>query len=231
MFWGKKKASAQKLKQSTFKFRTFTRDELAQLQTKLSSEISMFDEMRKDFNALLLTDKIELFLHGGPVEKLENEMKKSLYPKFKTTFINCMGSIRFMRLLNRDENDLDKERRHLEKVAIEVFQKAIQGDSDIISDIISTIENTPVSVPLKSASDIGYVAFNGRRVSMMIGDGVFTGGDDVELNKKQIEYIEELKYARERVIAFFKILGEIAYLEKNIPDNRSEIYNKFLGGK
>jgi translation initiation factor 6 (eIF-6) len=230
MFWSKKNTSTPKFDAPTFKFKVFTDDELLKLRTTLGPEISIFEEMRTDFKNLLLADDLELFVNGGPMEKLEEEMKKVLLPKFKTTFINCMGSIRFIRLLNRNENKLDQERKTIEKVAIEVFKKAIQGDSDIISDIISTIETTPVSVPIKSSSDIGAIAFNGNRVALMISDGVFTG-NDLELNKKQIAYTNDLKYASERIIAFFNIVGQISSLNETIPDKRSEIYNTFLGGK
>jgi hypothetical protein len=63
-----------------------------------------------------------------------------------------------------------------------------------------------------TSSDISDVVFNTRRVALKIADGIFTGSDDVEISKQQIQSTNEMKRASERVLAFLNILGGIVSL-------------------
>lgn len=192
---------------SDFKFSEFSDDELLQLKTKLSDEFALFGELKSDFQTLLLLEDIDMFVKGGPIGVIDSEMRRSLLPDKKSVYINIMGSIRFIRLHEK------KEIKDIEKVGIEIFEKAIQGDYDIISDIIHAVENTPVTVPFKTPDEISDISFNTRRVALKIGDGIFTGSDDIEVSKQQIQAANDMKRASERVLAFFKILSGIATLD------------------
>lgn len=190
-----------------FKFSEFSSEEILKLKSDLSVEINLFNDIKGDFQTLLIADDIDLFVRGGPIEDIDSQMRKSLLPEKKNVYINIMGSIRFIRLHDK------KGTKDIEKVGIELFEKVIQGDSDIISDIIFTIENSPVSMALKTPNDISDVAFNTKRVALKIGDGIFTGDDDIEISKQQIQATNDMKSASERVIAFFKILRALASLD------------------
>ena len=190
-----------------FKFSEFSDEEMLKLKTDLSDDLNLFNDIKADFQTLLLVDDIDLFVRGGPIGDIDSQMRNSLLPEKKKVYINIMGSIRFIRLHDK------KETKDVEKVGIELFEKVIQGDSDIISDIISTIENSPMSMALKTPKDITDVAFNTRRVALKIGDGIFTGGDDIEIGKQQIQATNDMKNASERVLAFFNILRAVASLD------------------
>jgi len=178
----------------------FEDNELDELRGEINKELTLFDELRHDFQLLLLSDNIDLFVKGGPVEHIDETMKKFLLPDKKASYLNIMGSIRFIRLHSR------RQTKDMEKVAIELFESVVQGDSDIISDIISAIES---NVALKSKSDISDVASSGQTIVLMIGDGIFTGSDDIEVSKKQINEINDLKFVAERIKIFFKIVSAV----------------------
>lgn len=169
---------------------------------EMEPKMEMFQELRDDFQHILMNDNFDLFINEGPIEVIDKQLQNSLLPDLKNKYINILGCIKYIRLKNTEKG--------LEKVAAELFDKMLQNDGNVADDLVHLLELNKFSSEIKNSSDMVGIILSGKRISNKINDGILTEDGDM---KAQITRINENKYVIERVNALFDMLMTIASLD------------------
>jgi len=181
---------------------SFVQSDFETKKIQMENKIKLFQELRDDFQHVLINDNFDLFVKGGPIEVIDKQLQNSLLPDFKTKYINILGCIKFIRLKNKENG--------LEKVAVELFEQMLQNDGNVVDDIVHIVELNKFSSELTKSSQLVGISMSGKRISNKINEGILTEDGDT---KSQITMINENKHVIERVNALFDMLTTIASIE------------------
>lgn len=191
MIFGKKSVSAQP---KVWGFGVSVNKNAVREDTdKFQKDLQIFESFREDFSSLLILEDIELFTKHVPLKEVDKQMTKNLLPKHLIKYLNLMGAIRFLRLHEK------RGEQEFSRAAIELFRRVVQGDGELMDDIVDAIENGTFSEDVTKEKSVFYVANRGMTESLRINEGILEGeGDMLEkvkltrANSKVIENVQSL---------------------------------------
>ena len=175
--------------------------DLDQLKIDLKNQFDMISELRSDFLKLLLVGNIDMFT-SGDITIVDKQFSGALLPEYKTSYVNIMGVLRFMRL-----KDTYKEIQPLDKTVIDFFSDLIQEDGDVTEDILTILQVVP---GIKETSDIFKFGTAGDRLALRINNSIVNEDMDMKLKMKKME---DNKYVIERINAIFEVVKSISSVE------------------
>ena len=181
---------------------SFVQPEFDAKKIEMESKMEMFQELRDDFQHVLINGNSDLFINGGPIEVIDKQLQNALLPEFKIKYINILGCIKYIRLKKTEKGP--------EKVAAELFYGMLQSDGNVVDDLVHLVGANNFSSEMKNSSDLVGLYMSGKRISNKINEGIIKEGGDM---KAQITIINENKHVIERVNALFDILLKIASID------------------
>lgn len=172
-----------------------------------TKEIQQFEELRRDFRSLLVFEDIDLFTKIVPIGKVDEQIARNMLPENQTRYLNIMGCIRFIRLHGVTQKQLGK-------VAIELFEKVVQMDGDLVDDIVEVIENNSFSSQdVTHERSLFNTASRGMIESTMINHGILEeGGNAVE----KVRIAKANGEVSKKIQALFTIIKRIAFIEDGL---------------
>ena len=188
---------------SPFMF-TFIDSELDTRRTQLESQAEMFQQLRDDFQHVLLGNNYDLFINEGSIQEIDKQLQNALLPEHRIQYINILGSIKFIRLQSSRSDDLEKS-------SSELFEQMIKLDGDVLKDLIEVLELNGLSSEI-STSTMSGISSAGQRMSERINEDILTeGGNTVA----QVKLIQDNEHVKVRILSLFDMLRTIALIEKN----------------
>ena len=179
----------------------FSIADLDMLKEKNADKLNMVKDLQTDILTLLSVDSnLSTFTGPGPIKIIDEQLSRVLLPDQKSSYLNIMGVIRFLKLVPKGSHQFDDTAQSL-------FAAIVQDSgSDIYDEIIMLLSENQFKSPITKKSDIFSIGIDGGRMALMISDGMLQEGDDMT---KQIMKINENKEVQEKIRAFFTIVGSV----------------------
>ena len=188
--------------------------ELDKKRLEMKNKIEMFQELREDFQHVLINDSLDLFVKGGSVDVIDKQLKHSLLPQFKTKYINILGCIKFIRLKNTTKD--------YQKVSAELLEEMLKLDGDVIDDLLMLLESNNFSSEINKKAMVD-INLSGHLITGKINEGILTEDGDMTA---QITMINENAYVIDRIKALFDILLKIETISSSYLPSRFEMIAK-----